>query len=274
MPKRPLVFVHVPKTAGRSFISVLKRVYSQDRIYKVYGNISDRVSNLRSLSREKRRNIDCVVGHYKFGLHEELPDPATYVTFLRDPVERVVSHYYYVRRFPGHRLNSAITDDGASLRDYVDLDPELRNGQARLIAGGNADTPHDELRDRALENMRDRFSGVGVADRFDASVTVMAYRLGWPSNTVYYRKQNVSKSRPSLQEIEPGVRNYIESKNKVDRELYETATEWLDQHVEEIGTGFKRRMRRMKAMSAVYGSYRSLRSTVGRLIQPLLSYIS
>ena len=271
MAERPLIFLHIPKTAGTSFLDVLKRVYPTDGVYEIYGEISDRIEKLQALPELERRKINCLSGHYKFGLHEDLPGSATYVTFLRDPVERVISHYYYVRRFPGHRLNSAITEDGVSLRGYVDLDPELSNGQVRMIADGEDDTPQDELLEQALQNLQNRFPVIGITERFDTSVTVMSHCFDWPSASVYYWKRNVSSSRPSVQEIDPDVRQYIESKNQVDRALYERASEWLDEHVEKMGADFRLQLWRMRVISRVYSKYRSTRSGIGRLVQPLLS---
>ena len=40
-------------------------------------------------------------GHMPFGIHKRLPQDYTYITFLRDPIERVVSAYYFARNYPG-----------------------------------------------------------------------------------------------------------------------------------------------------------------------------
>jgi hypothetical protein len=39
-----------------------------------------------------------------FGLHEILPQAATYITILRDPVDRVMSAFYFVRTYKLHPL--------------------------------------------------------------------------------------------------------------------------------------------------------------------------
>ena len=60
-----------------------------------------------------------------------------YITFLRDPVERLISHYHYVLRRPKHYLYEQVVKDGLSLSDYVtsDISPELSNHQVRMISG-------------------------------------------------------------------------------------------------------------------------------------------
>ena len=43
-------------------------------------------------------------GHMTFGLHEVLPQTATYITVLRDPVDRVISAFYFMRNYKLHPL--------------------------------------------------------------------------------------------------------------------------------------------------------------------------
>ena len=61
----------------------------------------------------------------------------TYITVLRDPVDRIASHYYYAKRYPTHYLHKEITGRNMSLQDYASarLSDELDNGQVRMLAG-------------------------------------------------------------------------------------------------------------------------------------------
>jgi hypothetical protein len=56
---------------------------------------------------------------------------------MRDPVDRVISHYYFIKRSSEHPLNRVITERNFSLEDYARFEgsKELKNDQARLIAG-------------------------------------------------------------------------------------------------------------------------------------------
>ena len=198
MPNHSLLFLHVPKTAGTTFRGILNRVYNEDQTHELYGNIPKAIADFKALPEGQRQQITCLRGHVPFGLHVHLPGNVTYVTFLRDPVERVISHYYYVRRTPEHRLHDAIVNDGVTLRGYVDLDGELRNGQSRMIAACPDTSDPDAVYEKAWNNLTSYFPVVGITERFDLSLALMVTKLNWPN--VYYRKRNVSRKRPGKKE--------------------------------------------------------------------------
>src|SRR5690606_35587137 len=63
------------------------------------------------------RHFQLIQGHTNFGIHQYLSQPCTYITFLRHPVSRVVSHYHYVQRQPDNYLYERVK--GLSLKDYI-----------------------------------------------------------------------------------------------------------------------------------------------------------
>jgi hypothetical protein len=72
--------------------------------------------------------------------------------------------------------------------------------------------------DIAKENIMKSFSVVGLCERFEESLMLMANAFGW--EIPYYENRKVSKVRPTL---EPGVVNMIQEHNRLDMELYEFA---------------------------------------------------
>src|SRR5207249_5331452 len=93
-----IVFVHVPKTGGMTLHSILSR-----QLHGVFAESMDEVqAALNALDETELDRLELVAGHVPYGVHEFLRRPVTYVTLLREPVERVVSHYWFVRTEPGH----------------------------------------------------------------------------------------------------------------------------------------------------------------------------
>ena len=84
-----LIFTHIPKTSGTSFIReyVYKNV-DQDQIYKYKG--------IKRLLRDSLDTKRVVVGHSKYGIHHFIKRPCAYATILREPLDHAISFYYFI----------------------------------------------------------------------------------------------------------------------------------------------------------------------------------
>src|SRR5262245_16845682 len=92
-----LIFLHIPKPAGTTVHHVLERQFAADEVYSLAGDSwASYRRDFQRLTLPERKKIRVIKGHMEFGLHELLPQPATYVTVLRHPVDRIMSYYYYV----------------------------------------------------------------------------------------------------------------------------------------------------------------------------------
>src|SRR6185295_12324969 len=92
---RPLIFLHIPKAAGTTLQDFILRHYKPGgKAFRFTGH-QDQLNALAAMTEAERNEIDVFAGHVHFGIHEKLSEPATYLTMLRDPVERIISHYYH-----------------------------------------------------------------------------------------------------------------------------------------------------------------------------------
>lgn len=171
------------------------------------------------------------VGHIPYGLFRaHLPRDSRYVTVLRDPVERILSHYHgHIRRTDRTEALGLVTAE--SLQEALELRPsDLSNLATRFLCGDPSpmgELPADAL-DRAKANLRD-FEFVGITERFDESIVLMQRALGLP--TVLYERLHVSPDRPSADEISEEDRSLIVEMNTLDRELYSFARTLFDERV-------------------------------------------
>jgi len=146
-----LVSLHLPKTAGTSFLALLEQAYGE-RLLRDY---TDRPLNRPAWRRNSRalavglrnlfptprlRGVSCIHGHYlplKYrGL--SLRQDLRFVVWLRDPVERLASHYFYWQRsynpLDAGRLHRRVIEERWDLERFC-LGPELRNTYSCFLWG-------------------------------------------------------------------------------------------------------------------------------------------
>jgi Sulfotransferase family len=224
-----VIFLHLTKTAGTTLAHVAQQQYQAGRFLRTDYNFDRFRDRLALMSDAERRAIDCLFGHMAFGLHRFLPRPVVYATMLREPVDRVISHYYYALHAADHPLHRQVVDARMTAEDYVvsGILDELNDGQVRRLAAAHPeDIPYGavprEVLETAKRNLRDHFV-VGLTERFDASLLLFGRALGWTK--LNYVSLNVTPGRLSRSGIPASLRRLIEKYNALDTELYEYAQE-------------------------------------------------
>ncbi len=251
---RPLVFLHLPKTGGTTLWELVARQYKGGRGHRFLGGADD-LRRFTMLPPEERARFDLLTGHVNFGIHLYIEATPTYITMLRDPVERIVSHYYHCRRHEGHYLHRVIHERGLSLRDYVEqrVTYEIDNDQVRWL------TPLQHLevarggvtRQMLLEakrNLQAWFSVVGLVERFDDSVVLLGAAFGWTD--LAYRRKNVNAERPPMEEVDPATIALIRDMNRYEIELYDFAVELHKAQIARAGPLFARRAQAFREAQA------------------------
>lgn len=217
-----VIFLHIPKTGGTTLQHIILEQYS------IWRNCL-----LDVLTIEEQKKIELVKFHMLFGYHKKLPQKKfTYITLLRNPIERLISESYFFRRMN----SSPKIGDLSALYEYVTDEkyncfklPYIAtvNLQTRLIAG----KVEDDL-ETAKNNLKKYFSVVGITERYDESLYVMEKKLGWKINN--YKKINVTPDRPTIEEIPKEVIEIIKTKNEKDIELYTFANKLLDEQLLQL----------------------------------------
>jgi len=215
---KALIFLHIPKTAGTTLNRIIEWQYSPLSIFTMDPyRIRATPERLRKLSEERRRRLRVVRGHLYYGIHRALPQGATYMTMLREPVARFFSSYYFIQRRPLHPMHRKVTTERIGVEDFIRLTPRRQNLQCSLIAGiKNDGTSDGRVLEQAKENLEKSFSVVGISERFEESLMLMARTFGW--QIPFYENRKVSKMRP---QVESGAVEMIREYNRLDLELYE-----------------------------------------------------
>lgn len=271
---RSIIFLHVPKAAGSTLNKILERQYEKKSIFFIENgsHIKEFIAEFKRLPEARKREIKVFQGHIKFGLHERLPQPSTYITIIREPVERIISHYYYVLRTPRHYLYDEVTSKNMSLKDYVcsRITTELDNAQTRILSGvesvGFGECSTENL-ESAKKNLQEHFSVVGLTERFDETLLLLKRALKWKNP--FYIKQNVTKNRLLKEDISKDTLNIIEKYNELDIELYRYVEEMFNEAINKSAYLTEIELKQFKLLNQIYSKTYPLYSRVLNKVRAL-----
>lgn len=206
-----------------------------------------------------RRGGRLSVGHVPYGVFREyLPEGSRYMTFLREPVDRVLSHYYRHVHHPdvapadrAERREAGRATAGSLEEALVDLQlPQLNNLATRFLCSHSS--PMGELPTSALEEAKanlGRFAFVGIQERFEESVALLQLTLGLDV-VPYGESRHVSIDRPAVEEISDGQRRMVEAHNELDAELYEYGRGLFETALVAAGDELASRLARLRSACA------------------------
>ena len=253
--KENLIFLHIPKNGGMTLHSIINRKYPKEAVFdiKVIDNTRLNTDDFINASEEARKKIQVLKGHMLFGLHEHLIGPTKYITFLRKPEDRLISFYYYVKKRPQHRLYKDIFGRNLSFDDFIrDIKAgDLHNAQIRWISGLEHGS-EEEMLAKALKNIENHFSFVGLLEHYNASLLLLSKQYGW--GIPYYQQRNTGSYREKP-EIAAEVHDMINQKNAGDLQLYEMVETAFLKKIKKDAL-FPLKMKQLKLANKLISSYR------------------
>lgn len=235
-----IIFLHIQKTGGITLQRLLRRKLGLSLKTRAIKLFTERHSadTVEQQLQQKKLHDRYVVGHFCYGIHQYLPQPFTYMTFLREPVARITSLYDYSRTNPtayyhDHALNKSL-EEFALETQLMELD----NGQTRFLAGDLNDcfinrTPIGQcdrtLLETAKRNVDSHFSFIGITEYFDQSILLLQQMMGW--NSCLYLRRNSSQSKDKAI-VSDQLKHQIAERNWLDVQLYEYAKNLLLEKLE------------------------------------------
>jgi hypothetical protein len=211
--KTELISLHIPKTAGTSFRNILKNVYGDEEVVRFDINVNGVVRlNEELYDSRKLPEVKAIHGHFYIGMLEslfELPENYKLITWVRDPVKRVISNYYYLES----RLREILNEEKKILNILSKLQRTLiefaraeinRNRQTKFLSGRDPE----------------EFDFVGIVEHFDAEIPRLASVMGWKDipASIYHNKTPEIKP-----EISTDILEEIAKLNAEDIKLYQKA---------------------------------------------------
>ncbi len=217
----PFLFVHIPKTAGTSFRKGADEFFNKDKLIKDYGTQSVETSKMvldyiykkndvyGLLKAIQANKIHFMAGHYHLGKYLPIFNPNRIVTFVREPVQRVISEYKHFVRNNGYTK---------SLQDFYRT-PNQRNKQKRLLSS----IPLEAT------------GFIGITEEYSKAIKMVnhIYEIDIP---ILYRnigKVNIEDSH----EVSPEIIEEIKMLNNDDSDIYNQVYQLFKQRLYMIENG-------------------------------------
>lgn len=249
--------IHIPKNAGSTFNRILQRCFS-DRFFTYpnpyAGNIYSQEEKRDFLLRNEKAT--CISGHGMRYSGPPVPGVSyRYMTFLRHPVERLVSLYAYEQRMSPETHSSHRQIDGWIDR-RLNEDNALTNYQAFHIIGTSnpIEVSFEQARD-----VLNRFFFIGLAEMFDESLVLFRKKMHVNLLNLRYEKRNVTDSRVRFP-ISKETRQRLIDLNRVDMQLYEWAHAEFSQLLSKLAPEVISKVKLLRFINKLYSRSAFIRS--------------
>jgi hypothetical protein len=215
------IFCHIRKTGGTTLHRIFQNAVGATDISPGHG--SEQYS--KALSRWEMRRV--ISQHVWFAPGESLSTERVNLTVLREPIDRCVSNYFYVRaQDPAFRADAP--ERSLSLSEFAFSESaharaEMQNHQTKLLAPiGLAQALSSPSEDQLLSAAKlslEQFDIVGLTERLEDTVDLVSFVTGMAPITSI-PKERATASRLSIDDVPLDVRRKLKRDNRLDEELY------------------------------------------------------
>jgi hypothetical protein len=207
--------LHIPKTGGTSVKRVFRSWFGEGLMEHYFDSWNNSMPTRHELATAHRLERPVVVyGHFNalrgFGVTDYYPQVTQFITILRDPFERALSGYFYIRQQVQQGASWWESSEPAkmTLREYLSRRPE-------------GPLPTFSPIPLTLDNFKDvietSFVEVGILERLDESLRRIAHALHMDYDSSMLSSENQSTRD---QDIPNDLREEFVEKHPLEYAIY------------------------------------------------------
>jgi hypothetical protein len=242
---QPVLFLHIPKTAGTSFLLMLHNAFSDRRVLRIHPIDAYTQDLINVIVDAELDQVSCVAGHFPIHLFQSCLDRFHPFTMLRNPVDRVLSLFRFYKLKDQPELQRLGLRSDFTLEEFLNsqeptIYDQVNNGMVRKLCGdgrlSDKNCPKFWSQDGDLDQLRHALTNLeridfGLTDQMPQTLRLVRERWSIPYALNEYR-ENTTESDGSDRDIVD--LHQIVTLNTMDLALYERARTLFQERVQAL----------------------------------------
>ena len=242
--KELYIFLHIMKCAGTTLNEHIRNSLKENEVLPIYYGVEPPYISkkeeievyIKSLTKKQKDKLKVIFGHrVYYGLHKFFPNrEVRYIIFLRNPIDRIISHYNYGRmrlkhwgefhsNLPGKGIIKRYMENGKfrTFKEwFLRKDKRSEDYMFRFLFSRffNKKLKDDDINEKNFKKMKkilNKFYFIGIVEKPEDFLFIYS-KLGVRN---FFPIQNISKKYFIPKDYKK-TKKFVLTKNKYDLKLY------------------------------------------------------